>query len=165
VASEHCWDTLTSPVHFLILDPRTLKPLNHLESLYQSMNSSRKPILLGGSPSFEFDLATTKVGDDIIAEFPVELNALDELLLFCKSSAIGIADGWSKANLALLVANPRASTYRLCPQDWFNGGSFDYGYQWATRVFRDPVTKQVHGEGIRIGSFVLDDSLRNPRTQ
>ena len=155
---------MSSPVHFQIVDLKQLKPFEvGLDTLYKEINSSRKSILLGGSPSVEFDLETTNVDNEQMAEFPAQLDGIDELLLFCNSSAIGISDGWSKANLALMMASPRLSSYQLYPQDWFNNGAFDFGYQWATRVTRNAVTRHIHGEGIRIGSFVLDDSLRNIR--
>ena len=67
---------------------------------------------------------------------------------------------WERADLALMVACPRECTVQLYGQDWFNGGGLDYGYQWVTRVARDPKTGKVRGEGIRISPFVLDTSLR-----
>jgi hypothetical protein len=46
----------------------------------------------------------------------------------------------------------------VLPQKWFNGGKYDFGYQWITRVQRDPRTGQIVGEGIRLGNFLLDRS-------
>jgi len=65
-----------------------------------------------------------------------------------------------RVDLALLVAHPRTSSYRLYSQDWFNSLDLDFGYQWVTRVARHPETGRVHGDGIRIHPFVLDDLLR-----
>jgi len=158
--------SIDGPMRFLLIKPKLLTPFEgNLDSLYQEMNDRKDSIKLGGHASVEFELETNRVESDLVAEFPMQVRALDELLLFCRSSVIGAANGMSRANLALLVANPRASTYRLVPQDWFNKGHFDYGYQWATRVVRNPVTRYVHGEGIRIEPFVLDDSLRNLRVE
>ena len=80
--------------------------------------------------------------------------------MLCRSSAAG-AEGPDHSNLTLIVARPADGSYTLYPQDWFNAGGFDYGYEWVTRVARDPRTGKVHGDGIRIGPFVLDATLRH----
>jgi hypothetical protein len=59
-----------------------------------------------------------------------------------------------------MLLNPGSGTLRLYPQDWFNDGRVDLGYQWVTRVARDPETGRIHGDGIRIDPFSLDDSMR-----
>ena len=42
----------------------------------------------------------------------------------------------------------------------FNRGDFDFGYQWITRVARDPKSRHIVGDGIRITPFRLDASGR-----
>lgn len=95
--------------------------------------------------------------------FPEPLRHLPELLILCASSGIRSEPGADRGNLALLVASPRDGAFEVFPQDWFNDGGFDYGCEWVTRVARDPRTGRIHGEGIRIEPFVLDDTLRNIR--
>lgn len=46
------------------------------------------------------------------------------------------------------------------PQDWFNKGDADFGYQWITRAIRNPKTNLIEGQGIRISDFVLDETGR-----
>ena len=46
------------------------------------------------------------------------------------------------------------------PQDWFNKSGCDFGYQWITRAIKNPKTGLIHGEGIRLPDFVLDDTNR-----
>ena len=43
----------------------------------------------------------------------------------------------------------------MLPQTWFTAGKYDIGYQWITRVTRDPATGRILGGGIRIGNFEL----------
>ena len=81
-------------------------------------------------------------------------------MILCHSSAVEATPTSELNNLALLVARLSAGTYELFPQDWFNSANLD-GYQWVTRVARDPQTGRIHGDGIRISPFVLDDTLRN----
>ncbi|MBI5301277.1 MAG: hypothetical protein HY868_04000 [Chloroflexi bacterium] len=50
------------------------------------------------------------------------------------------------------------------PQDWFNKGDYDFGYQWITRVARDEDGKII-GDGIRLDRFRLDASGRNIETK
>ena len=60
----------------------------------------------------------------------------------------------------LFVLCPKEGRVEVYPQDWFNEGNLDYGYQWVTRVARDSISGKIFGEGIRISQFVLDSSLR-----
>jgi hypothetical protein len=154
----------TEPVRILVVHPDRLTPLpGDLDSLYEAMNVHRTPITLGGKPTAEVRLETHDCTDEIQTEFPEQMHSADELLILCHSSGIPgpIAGGGS--NSALLVARPRQAVYRLYQQNWFNSGGIDYGYQWVTRVVRNHRTGQVHGEGMRIAPFILDDSLCNLR--
>jgi hypothetical protein len=149
----------TSPVRLIVIEPNRLRPLrDDPNSLYERMNTQGEFLMLGGTASEEVCLSTTNVTDDLTAIFPKQLQSIDELFILCDSSGIS-----SSANLALLVANPRLSRYRLYAQDWFNNSGMDFGYQWVTRMARNPETGFVHGEGIRIAPFILDDSLRELR--
>jgi hypothetical protein len=58
----------------------------------------------------------------------------------------------------LWIVRPGAGTIEVLPQDWFNDRSFDFGYQWITRIARDPQSGQLVGEGIRLRPFALDES-------
>jgi hypothetical protein len=154
----------TEPVRLLIVRPDQLPPLgNDLDPLMEQMNRDTAILILGATCA-ELTLSSGNVVDELRVEFPEQLRSLDELLILCHSSGIETpCSGGS--NLALLVARPRKSTYRLYPQDWFNSGGLDYGYQWVTRIARDPLTRHIHGEGVRIAPFVLDDSLRRLRKE
>lgn len=146
----------TKPVELFVVDTMDLPPLNRdITSLctstpYYSMS-------LSVAPEARMRLETTAVGQARHTRFPDPLCKLEELLILCHSS--GIESPPERGRLALIVAHPSRSEYRLFPQDWYNEGAFDFAYQWVTRVVRDPRTGRVHGEGIRINSFILDDTL------
>lgn len=151
----------TAPVRLLVIQPGSLSPLDsNLNLLYKRMNAENLPLLVGGKAQAEIKLSTVNVEDDLSAEFPPELQARDELLILCKTSAKGVPTARQGRNLALLVARPKQGRYRLYPQDWYNTGACDPMYQWVARVARNPRTGRVHGEGIQISPFVLDASLR-----
>jgi hypothetical protein len=146
------------PVQFLIVKPADLALLDcDLDQL--DLAEKDTSIVLGSAPIAACSLDTTRVDQEITAVFPSQLHQMDEILILCSSSAIGTEPGWA-GDLALMIAQPKNSTYRLYPQDWFNQSKTDFGYQWVTRVARDPQTGRIHGDGIRIGAFMLDDSLR-----
>jgi hypothetical protein len=144
----------TGPVRLLIIRPGLLKPLADLDSKLEAMNRTGPgpKVITGGNPCAEIRLPTVGTNDGRHIVFPEQFQSIDELLILCQTSPT--------PQLALLIANPKRSFYRLYPQDWFNSSDVDFGYQWVTRVARDPVTKRVHGDGIRIAPFTLDDSLR-----
>jgi len=52
---------------------------------------------------------------------------------------------------------------QVFPQDWFNSGDYDFGYQWITRAWRRS-DGAIMGEGIRLGSFELDRTNRQVKT-
>ena len=143
------------PVRLLIIRPALLKALEDLDSKLEAMSRTGPgpKVIMGGDPCAEIRLPTVGTNDGRRIVFPDQLQSIDELLILCQTAP-------ALNQLALLVANPKRSFYRLYPQDWFNHSDVDFGYQWVTRVARDPVTKQVHGDGIRIAPFVLADSLR-----
>ena len=94
-------------------------------------------------------------------EFPSTMKAFEELLILGHSDSINMRRELGAAgNLCLFVVKPKMNAYEIFPQDWFNNGKLDYGYQWVTRVARDPISGKIFGEGFRVSSFVLDDSLR-----
>jgi hypothetical protein len=154
----------TAPVFLRIFRLPDLRPLEgDLEHLCASMRRIGAPFLTSAAPHSECPIPTTAVGQQLPLDFPDQLRHIGEILMLCHSSAIVDSAAWDRSNLALLVARPREGRYELFPQDWFNNANLDYGYQWVTRVARDPRTGQIHGEGIRIDPFVLDRTLRNTR--
>jgi hypothetical protein len=78
----------------------------------------------------------------------------DEILL--------LADGpsGSPAATSIYVWRPRAGEVEVVPQEWFTAEEFDLGYDWITRVVRDPRTGRLAGDGIRISPFLLADDGR-----
>jgi hypothetical protein len=72
------------------------------------------------------------------------------------------------ASFCIYAIDPAARSIEVFPQDWFNDGTPDYGYQWITCATRDPATYRLLVSGFRIDNFVLDETgrqieLRLPR--
>ena len=155
------WSQGKAPlVNLVVFRPSLLPPLEaKFEVIERKMAATDSMMELAGQPLGSCALDTSTIEQDLVAEFPPELHHLEELLILCHSPAIRGMPNMG-ADLALLIAKPNRGVFRLYPQDWFNTADLDFGYQWVTRVARDPKSGRVHGEGIRIRPFVLDDSLR-----
>lgn len=85
-------------------------------------------------------------------EVPDWLRVDHELLILVTRDAPRARTVWRIA--------PMGKELEVIPQDWFNDGDFDFGYEWITRIGRDSKNRLV-GDGIRIGPFRLDESGRN----
>lgn len=59
---------------------------------------------------------------------------------------------------SIYVWQPANGMISVLPQKWFREEDIDPGYQWITRVVRDPQTGRIVGGGIRINKFELDDT-------
>jgi hypothetical protein len=123
----------------------------------------RKVMLIGintiGGELARFVLSTDLRPGRHIIKLPEPFKEAGELLLLAQSTAAG---GKSQSNLCLFILRPAAETVEVIPQDWFNEGlTFDYGYEAVTRVARDPRTRKIVGDGVRLeGIFVLDGTNR-----
>jgi hypothetical protein len=69
-----------------------------------------------------------------------------------------LAEGPSthEAATSIYAWTPATGTVDVMPQPWFNEAIADLGYEWITRVTRDPVSGHIFGDGIRIVPFELD---------
>jgi len=150
----------SASVNLVLFRPGLLPPFDaDLEDVEREMAASGKKMQLSGPPLASCTLSTTVIDQDVIAEFPQEIHHVEELLILCHSPAVQAIPGM-KVDLALLIAKPNEGVFRIYPQDWFNTANLDFGYQWVTRVARNPRNGHIHGEGIRIAPFELDDSQR-----
>lgn len=70
------------------------------------------------------------------------------------------SNGYDKMSRAIFAFDWRTRQVEVLPQDWFNNGNYDFGYQWVTRVARRS-DGSIVGEGIRLGTFELDSTNRN----
>lgn len=68
-------------------------------------------------------------------------------------------DNPNKITCAIFVFDWKKRQVQVLPQDWFNQGNYDFGYQWITRVARR-IDGSIIGDGIRLGIFELDSTNR-----
>jgi hypothetical protein len=147
---------LTFPVEISLYDCNKMKPLSHTTSTFSRMKSKGKNFLSNGGIIASVNIPTTQLERSSIT-FPDPIKHIPELFMLAESSAVLS----SKSKTCIILVHPTEGYYEIFPQDWFNMGNYDFGYQWITRVTRDPETKRIIGDGIRLGSFMLDESMRN----
>lgn len=69
------------------------------------------------------------------------------------------SNGYDKMARAIFAFDWQKRRVEIFPQDWFNLGNYDFGYQWITRVARQK-DGSIVGDGIRLGTFELDATNR-----
>ena len=105
------------------------------------------------APVAEMEISSRLTAGTHAVEVPAEFHSVGELLLIGSYPAASKDD----AACAVLVLHPQAGEVTVLPQTWFTANRFDIGYEWITRVARDPQTGRIIGGGIRIGNFELTE--------
>lgn len=146
------------PVRLVSLDAAKLPPLAcSIREAASRLAKDGEPIHHSAPEAMAVDVPTDRCDADLPVDLPAGMRSLDELLLLCRTEAARPAKGGG--NLALAVISPPKGIVKLHPQRWFNEGDYDYDFEWPTRVYRDPETGAVCGDGIRIGAFRLNTQL------
>ncbi len=89
---------------------------------------------------------------------PSDWAEFEETLVLADHAPGG--NGYDIMHRAIFAFNWIGKKITVIPQDWFNNGKYDFGYQWVTRVARRE-SGVITGEGVRLGFFELDDTGRN----
>lgn len=100
---------------------------------------------------FEFDGMLPQGTHSV--EFPEAFHHINEMHLVSSYPAKSKDD----PHAAIYVVYPQAGLVEVLPQRWFTAKDYDIGYQWISRVTRDPETHRLVGEGVRIGGFELTE--------
>lgn len=134
-------------IRLSIIDADKLEQIRDLSAACISMKGSNTKVFYTGEcPVHASILANIDEGKHEI-DMPSEFKEIDELLILAHMSA---------NKLGIYRILPKNSVMEVYPQDWFNNGNYDDGYEWVTRIVRDDTTQKICGDGIRIGSFILD---------
>jgi hypothetical protein len=150
-------DGLDPIVQFDILDLSHLEPIVDPAAKASCMRQAKRHWFIPGEPLAEFTFPTScQLGTTRLEGIPLAFKEIDETLVLASYPP----DTPLRANLAIYVFDFRHGQVEVIPQDWFNNGDYDFGYQWVTRIARDPTTGQILGEGIRLRAFRLTRSGR-----
>jgi hypothetical protein len=141
---------------FTLVDCRTLHVLENASSEAADIKTKKDKLRFrGGDPvTFEFPTGVNEGRHPISS--PMEFDALPEVLALADFGPLEMQS--NEMRRAIFAFDFKSKHVSVMPQRWFNEGGYDFGYQWITRVQRDPKTGQIVGEGFRIGDFRLDAS-------
>jgi hypothetical protein len=140
-------------MEIVVYDLDDLEPLQFDPARVSNLLREERRLVLASRPPLANLLLSHALTDGIHTGYYLhEADDLDEVLL--------IADGGDPNVAAYLVYvwSPRLGRIEVLPQRWFTAREFDLGYEWITRVARDPQTGRLIGDGTRIAPFELDES-------
>lgn len=140
-------------VHIHVFDLVELRPLTEVKAACQALDQSAASVLWAGGHVACFTATPFETPGLHHIDVPPSLKEADELILL-----VNAAHPSDSPRIHIWIVRPGAGTLEVLPQDWFNNGAFDFGYEWITRVARDPSSGGLVGEGIRMRPFALDDS-------
>lgn len=143
-------------IRLVSFDPKTLKPFP-LEEIAGWFKGSGDRMYSTVEPVGDFELSADLPDGMHEIQFPTEFHGIEELPI-----SAGLRSGSEHGvSYAVYVLYPHAGLVQVLPQEWLSGDKFDGGYQWITRLTRDPVTHRLIGDGIRIDPFCLSEDGKN----
>lgn len=151
---------LRRSMRFRIIDLEQLRPIPDSAATFAVLGQHSRFYVVSGDVA-TFTLSTALADGVHRIDLSAEMKSLGELLVLAHSTADGRRENHFDAmHLRLWILDTTHSQLEIIPQDWFNEGPYDFGYQWVTRVARLPGSGEIVGEGIRLGVFKLDASKR-----
>ena len=149
-------DSVSGRVHFRMIDTDDLEVVKDVDFASRILNKHSLRLILfsASNQSQEPDLSIPIAAEGGAMSMGIrrEFDTITELLFFVN---------YRVDHVTLWSLRPGVRMLEMWPQDWFNSGNYDYGYEWPTRAARDPVTGSIVGEGFRLPTFLLDASGRN----
>jgi len=142
-----------SYLRVMCFDPDQLPPFPLTEVAGWFKQSSDR-VYSKAAPLAEFEIPILAAGRHRI-EVPPRFHGIEGEMFLIHSST-----GHKEAMQDILVLSPSSGELEVLPQNWLSGDKYDHGYQWITRVTRDPVSGRLIGDGIRIGRFELTEDGR-----
>jgi hypothetical protein len=120
---------------FDLLDIRKLTSLGDAELVGKEMRAKKERIRFGGGNSHHYELASSLDEGVHSITPPAEYSRLHEVLVLGDYGPSEISSNyWDRMSRAIFAFDFQARKVEVLPQDWFNTGGYDYGYQWITRV-------------------------------
>lgn len=150
---------IPTPIVVQLLNLDHLRVLGDLE---RWLAQEPPPVAPNFSVAPEF-CAVTEIGAAHTAgkhdlSLPAAFDRVPEFIVVSENPTL--PKEWGKGSFCLYAIDPTNRSLEVFPQDWFNDGTPDYGYQWITCATRDPATRRLLVGGIRIDSFILDETGR-----
>jgi hypothetical protein len=143
-------------IRVLCFDPEQLEPF-HLEDVAGWFKQSNERIYSATAPLAEFEISSALAGGTHPIAVPAEFHEVEEVLMISSYPTSAKND----PACAIFIVYPHSGLVEVLPQKWYTANQFGIGYQWITRVARDPVTQRLIGGGIRMKNFELTEDGRD----
>lgn len=139
-----------------------LNPIEDFKKIILEMGDYRESsYYLNASPSDRVEF-TLNPDSPIKISFGELFQEFSDFCLVCEIPGLYKDGQESWQNTAITYVNIKSGYAFVYPQDWFNKDeTVDFGYQWLTRAIKDPETNLIHGQGIRLSDFILDETNVN----
>jgi hypothetical protein len=145
-------------IRVVAIDPDALECLPAAEFIARSHD--QRGFASSGGVLAEFTIDANLESGEHAITLPAAFAGLRELLIVAHCAKTPQSAGDPILEIGDGAA-PDSRRLRIMPQEWFNPDSFDLGYQWITRVTRDPESGRIVGDGIRLPSaFMLTQDGR-----
>jgi hypothetical protein len=150
-------------IHFDIVDLCNLVPITASETESERMRNEKQHRFFLPIPHPEFTcFSTIAPGRHDLTGIPPAFAEIEETLVLADCCPEGKpSNHFDQMSRAIFAFDFRSAQVDVLPQEWFNNGNYDFGYQWITRVSRDSNTGRIFGEGIRLGFFRLNETGRS----
>src|SRR5246127_1463421 len=154
VAPSHLgiWCPEGRRLRFTCFDPDTLKAFEIAELVGWFKQSSDR-IYAKTGPVGDFEVPLDLAPGIHKIDVPPEFAMVEELIVPTSYKAMSNDD----PAFALFVFYLHAGLVEVLPQKWFTQAQYDLGYQWITRAARDRESHRLIGDGIRVGTFLLQE--------
>jgi hypothetical protein len=133
-----------------LYDIDKLSPLTNLIDPL-AMEAEAKYFVATAKPRASLQVPRNLPMGDTQLSFPSEFHTCDQFFVLVSDP------GWNTAHVHLWIVDPRTEFVKVVSQTWFAEGPYDFGYQWITRIAREPASGNIVGDGIRIKGFVLNN--------
>jgi len=143
----------TPRLNLALFDLEQLPQISDTRDLCRVLGASRAPARADVEPAASWSIPVSLPAGRHDADIPDWLSSEKEILILVDSQN-SPADTSVRTVWRIV---PPEKIIEVLPQYWYQNGNFDFGYEWITRIARDPVGRLV-GDGIRMRPFLLDES-------
>lgn len=143
-------------LHITFLDLAHLRPIDRFEETAMNFRNSRTLLLYSSPVAEKIKIPEgLPAGDHKISSSKCASELPELLMLVSNSTDSRQSD--SVPAMSIYSWQPATGDLKVLPQKWFTGRTMDLGYQWITRVARNPADSRLIGDGIRIPPFALNN--------
>ncbi|HEY5370411.1 MAG TPA: hypothetical protein VIJ75_15620 [Hanamia sp.] len=139
-----------------------LQPFVDRDNTILMLKQNKKSFKLAVKPTNKIKVDFDPTKDAMKFDFPEDFKKFGEFIFITELPNLYDNPNPDKYwhNTSMIDFKTKEGWIFNYPQDWFNKSNCDFGYQWITRAVRNPETKLIHGQGIRISDFILDETNR-----